>query len=171
MQSTTTTGQTVHKTVTVTMTAPGSATTTATAAARPAGPPTCLSAHLSLALASSEGAAGTAYFTFELTNHGSSACSMIGYPGISVVNSTGAIVQHPATRGADQPAPVKLVTLRPGQSAQFLVNSTDVIPSPGCPTNYTGVAVQVFPPNQRVALRIPFTRVFCDLKVGPVQPA
>ena len=172
-QPATTTGQAAQQTVTATATTTTTTTTGsgATAAARPAGPPVCLTAHLSLALAGSQGAAGTAYITYELTNTGSSSCSMIGYPGVSVLSARGAIVQHPATRGANPPVPVRRVVLAPGHKAKFLVNSTDVVPSPGCPTSYTGVTLQVFPPNQRAALRIAYKGTFCNLRVGPVQPA
>ena len=96
---------------------------------------------------------------------------MIGYPGVAVLNARGRIVQHPATRGAALPARVRLVTLKPGRRAQFLLNSTDTIPSPGCPRAYRGVRLQVYPPNQRAPVLTPFTRPFCNLRVGPVEPA
>jgi hypothetical protein len=65
---------------------------------------------------------------------------------------------------------VRLVILRPGQAAKFLVNSTDVIPSPGCPRPFSGTTLQVYPPNQRAAIRQPHAGTFCNLRVGPVQP-
>ena len=90
---------------------------------------------------------------------------------VAVLDAHGHIVQHPAKRGATQPAPVTRITLRPGAHARFLVNSTDVIPSPGCPKSYSGTTLQVYPPNQRTALLLSHTGSFCDLRVGPVQPA
>jgi hypothetical protein len=64
---------------------------------------------------------------------------------------------------------VRLITLTAGARAKFLVNSTDVIPSPGCAHAFTGVTLQVFPPNQRAAIRRPYSGQFCNLRVGPVQ--
>jgi len=96
---------------------------------------------------------------------------MIGYPRVAVLNEHGQIVQHPATRGAVLPAPLRLVTLKPGQRAQFLVNSTDTVPSPGCPRSYRGARLRVFPPDQATPILDPFKVAFCDLRVGPVEPA
>jgi Protein of unknown function (DUF4232) len=125
---------------------------------------------LRLSFVSGQGAAGTAYLTYGLTNIGSRSCTMIGYPGFSILDSSGKIVQHAARRGLPTPAPVKLVILQPGQRATFTVVSSDVIPSPGCPHVFTGVMAQVYPPNQRAALRITDHRDFCNLRVGAVQP-
>jgi hypothetical protein len=121
-------------------------------------------------MVSGQGAAGTAFITYGLTNVGSGSCTMIGYPGVAVLDAAGHIVQHPAKRGAAGPSvPVRLITLPPGARATFLVNSTDVIPSPGCPQAFTGVTLQVFPPNQRASIRRPYSGQFCNLRVGPVQ--
>ncbi|MGH2867484.1 MAG: DUF4232 domain-containing protein [Solirubrobacteraceae bacterium] len=131
---------------------------------------TCRSSELRLSFVSGQGAAGTAYLLFALTNSGARTCTMIGYPGFAVLDAQGAIVQHPARRGIPTPAPVKLVSLDPGHRARFTVTSSDVIPSPGCQHSYSGAAVQVFPPNQRAALRLSHPMQFCNLHVGAVQP-
>jgi Protein of unknown function (DUF4232) len=148
-------------------TAPSETVTAAPFAAAAA----CLTSHLSLTFARGAAAAGTAYTWYDLNNAGQTTCSMIGYPGVAVLNARGRIVQRPATRGAALPTPVRLVTLKPGRRAQFLLNSTDTIPSAGCPHAYRGVRLQVYPPNQRMPLHAPFTRPFCNLRVGPVEPA
>lgn len=119
---------------------------------------------------SGQGAAGTAYLVFQLTNAGARTCTMIGYPGFAALDAQGAIVQHPARRGIPTPAPVKLVSLSPGQGARFTVTSSDVIPSPGCQHVYSGTTVQAYPPNQLAALRLSHPMQFCNLHVGPVQP-
>jgi hypothetical protein len=130
----------------------------------------CRTSHLSLSLARATAAAGTAYRWYDLRNLGPTTCSMIGYPGVAVLNAHGTIVQHPAVRRAILPAPVRLVTLKPGRRAQFLLNSTDAVPSPGCPRAYRGVKLQVYPPNQITPLLRPFKGPFCNLRVGPVEP-
>jgi hypothetical protein len=107
--------------------------------------------------------------TYALTNVGR-GCTLFGYPGVSILDASGRIVQHPAQRGAIQaPAQVRLVTLAHGRQARFLVTSSDVIPSPGCPHAFSGTTLQVFPPNQRQALSLPHTGQFCNLHVGPVE--
>jgi hypothetical protein len=95
---------------------------------------------------------------------------MFGYPGVAILDAGGHIVQHPAARRRDSSTPVRRVTLKPGASAKFLLTSSDVIPSPGCQHAWTGATLQVIPPNQRAALRRSYTRQFCNLMVGPVQP-
>ena len=107
--------------------------------------PACLTSHLSLSVARAAAAAGTAYTWYDLENTGPTICSMFGYPGVAVLTAHGRIVQHPATRGAALPARVRLVTLKPGHRAQFLLNSTDTIPSPGCPRAYRGVRLAGLP--------------------------
>lgn len=108
--------------------------------------------------------------TYALTNVSHHTCTLFGYPGVSIVNATGHIVQHPAQRGNVQaPARVRLITLAAGRQARFIVTSSDVIPSPGCPHAWTGSTLRVFPPNQRQALSLPHTAQFCNLRVGPVQ--
>jgi Protein of unknown function (DUF4232) len=166
-------GTTSSATAPVTRTAPATTeTVTRTAQAQTAaGQAPCTTPHLTLSFGGGQGAAGTAYLTYFLKNTGTTACTMIGYPGVAILDSSGRIVQHPATRATASPTPVRLVTLNPGARAQFVVNSTDVIPSPGCPHAYTGTTLQVIPPNQRTPLRLPDRNAFCNLRVGPVAPA
>lgn len=109
--------------------------------------------------------------TYGLTNVGPRTCTLYGYPGVSILDASGHIVQHPAQRGGIQaPTKVQLVTLTKGAQARFILTSSDVIPSPGCQHAYTGTTLQVFPPNQRAALSVPHSASFCNLHVGPVQP-
>lgn len=108
--------------------------------------------------------------TYALTNVGSQTCTLYGYPGVAILDSAGQIVQHPAQRGGIQaPTTLRLVTLASGRQARFIVTSSDVIPSPGCPHSFTGTTLQVFPPNQRQALTVPRSGQFCNLHVGPVE--
>jgi hypothetical protein len=109
------------------------------------------------------------------TNAGPRTCSMIGYPGVAILNARGRVVQHAAARsthpGTLPPEPVRLVVLKASQRAEFVVASTDVTPSPGCRTPHTGTTLEIYPPNQRTPILEPYHRSFCDLVVGPVQPA
>jgi hypothetical protein len=147
--------------------ASASSTTPSAGAAAVSGCPT---SSLRLSFVSGQGAAGTAYMTYALTNVGSTTCTLFGYPGVSILNGAGQIVQHPAQRGGIQaPTRVRLVTLGREGQARFLLTSSDVIPSPGCQHAFTGTTLQVFPPNQRQALTVPRSGQFCNLHVGPVE--
>lgn len=157
-------------TITKTATATTATTSTQTRAVTAAAVTACITARLRLSLASAGGAAGTAYSYYDLANAGPAVCSMVGYPGVAVLDLHGRIVQHPARRSAMPQAPVRRVILRPGQHARFLVTSTDVIPSPGCPTSYSGTTLQVYPPNQRRSILLARAGPFCNLRVGAVQP-
>jgi Protein of unknown function (DUF4232) len=150
--------------------AAASSTSSTTPSAGAAAVGGCPTSSLRLSFVSGQGAAGTAYMTYALTNVGSSPCTLFGYPGVSILGGAGQIVQHPAQRGGIQaPTRVKVVTLSRGGQARFLVTSSDVIPSPGCPHAFTGTTLQVFPPNQRQALTVPRGGQFCNLHVGPVE--
>ncbi|MEA2210223.1 MAG: hypothetical protein QOF83_171 [Solirubrobacteraceae bacterium] len=149
----------------------GSASTTSAApTAGAAAVSGCPTSSLHLAFVSGQGAAGTAFMTYALINSSHTTCTLIGYPGVSILDAAGRIVQHPAQRGGIQtPTRVRLVTLPAGRQARFIVTSSDVIPSPGCSHAFTGTTLQVFPPNQRQALKLPHSGQFCNLHVGPVQ--
>ncbi|HEY3726119.1 MAG TPA: DUF4232 domain-containing protein [Solirubrobacteraceae bacterium] len=159
--STTTVTATASQSSASASSAPATGTSTAT--------PGCATPNLRLTRISGQGAAGTAYFYYGLQNVGSGRCSLIGYPGVSILDAQGNIVQHPAKRGTSIHIRVRLISLAPGQRAKFLVTSSDVIPSPGCTHQYRGTTLQVFPPNQRAALRLPDSTGFCNLRVGAVQ--
>jgi len=130
---------------------------------------TCQTQHLSLIQGSVGGAAGSFYVTYFLQNHGPSTCSMAGYPGFSLLFASGAVIQHPATKNGKRYGAVRL---QPGQRAQFVVRTTDAgIPGAGCSTKWKTAQVEVYPPNERAAIRQPSTIAACDLSVGPVAAA
>jgi hypothetical protein len=104
--------------------------------------------------------------TLSLQNIGSLTCTMRGFPGVSVLDSSGAIIQKPADRDSVTSA---LVTLSPGQVAAFTVRFSDPsIPGTGCSTTAKPAQIQVYPPDQTQSLRAPTTLTPCDLVVRPV---
>src|SRR5664280_2096971 len=114
-------------------------------------------------------AAGSTYVTYYLKNHGQSTCSMVGYPGFSLLFANGSVIQHPATRNSTADSPVQL---QPGQRAQFVVRTVDgSIPGTGCSTSWRTAEVQVYPPSQTAPIREPSTIAACDLTVGPLSAA
>lgn len=140
----------------------------------PVGLAGCLASQLDLTRATWVGLGGHALTTYYLTNTGTAACTLTGYPGVAILDASGSIVQRPAVRepgpGTTQQVPVRTVRLRPGGQARFLVSSVDTVPNPDCPASFTGTRLQVYPPNQTTAIYLPGTYHFCDLAVGPVQP-
>src|ERR1019366_8191911 len=130
---------------------------------------TCLTQHLTLTQGPVGAAAGSTYVTYYLLNHGLSTCSMIGYPGFSLLFANGSVIQHPATRNSTA---YRLVQLKPGQRAQFVARTVNAsISGSGCSTSWKSAEVQVYPPNQTVSIRQPSTIAACDLSVGPVSAA
>jgi hypothetical protein len=160
--------QTVTHTASPSTSASTGSGSSTTAASSPAAGSVCQTPNLRLSFVTGQGAAGTAYMTYGLTNTGSQSCTMSGFPGVAMLDSSGKVVQHPAQRGVGTPTPVRLVSLDPGQRATFIVTSSDVIPSPGCQHSYMSATLQVFPPNQRSALLLPHRAQFCNLHVGAV---
>ena len=134
--------------------------------------PLCQTAQLQLVSGGSLGAAGTSYLTFYLTNE-HAACTMTGFPGVAVLDASGAVVQRPADRsttlGNSQPVAATALRIPSGGRAQFVVASTNTVPTGDCPALYRGTDLQVYPPDQTTALHLPGSYAFCDLRVGPVQ--
>jgi hypothetical protein len=108
---------TVTRTVTETVTAPtpSGAPTTATPTATGA----CTPRQLGIHYVNSRGAAGTAYEEFAFVNVSTSPCSLQGYPGVSLVLTSGKIVDIANTR--DPARPPKPVSLVSGGQATFVV--------------------------------------------------
>ena len=130
---------------------------------------TCQTQHLTLTQGRVGVATGSTYVTYYLQNQGPSTCSMIGYPGFSLLFANGSVIQHPATRDGTT---YRLVQLKPGQRAQFVARTVNAsISGSGCSTSWKSAEVQVYPPNQTVSIRQPSTIAACDLSVGPVSAA
>lgn len=147
----------------------------AAAHARPAAVPACATSGLVVWLnTQSNGAAGSFYYTLELTNLSGATCTLSGYPGVSGVSLTGAQVGSAATRstGGSHAA----VVLANGATARVTLRIVDVLnfPSSTCkPT--TAAGLRVYPPGQTASKVVPFPFKACSrtgtvyLNVGAVQ--
>lgn len=122
---------------------------------------TCLTSQLSLTPGRSDGAAGSIYTTFYLTNTTGTPCTVRGFPGLSLLNAAGTIVGQPASRDGSQGRSLRL---GPGQRAQFTLRVSTATQT-GCDLPRPSSQVQVYPPDQTVPLRIPFTTASCSLFV------
>jgi hypothetical protein len=86
----------------------------------PVTPPTCRLADLYVGSLGGNGAGGHIISAIGITNHGTTACSLLGFPGFSLVTSQGSTVRLPeqqASGGWAAPSPPQLVILHPNQTA------------------------------------------------------
>lgn len=128
---------------------------------------TCVTSQLRLTPGLTDGAAGSMYTHFFFANTAGKPCSMIGFPGVSLLNDAGSIVGQPATRvGPEGPS----VRLGPGQRAQFILR-VGTATRTGCGLPRLSRQVQVYPPDQKVPLRVPFSTGSCYLSVQSVTAA
>lgn len=138
-----------------------------TASNTPGSVATCLTSQLSLSSGPSGAAAGSVYTTFFFTNTAGAPCSIRGFPGVSLLNDAGNIVGQPATREGSEGSSVRLA---PGQRAQFTLRVSTATQT-GCDTPRPSSGIQVYPPEQTVPLRIPFTTASCSVSVQSLTQA
>ena len=146
-----------------------SATTTTTA---PSGPPACASAELTPLSLGSNGAAGTVMYYFALRNTGGHSCHTYGWPGVSFLTSSGAMLPTNVTRTTtDMAGTVKptAITLKAGKEASFRVSVSQA---------YNGGAdcrsasfLQIYAPDDTVAMRVavPHAAASGKATVTPLQ--
>lgn len=98
------------------------------------------------------GAAGSVYLDLGLTNRSSHPCAVYGYPGMTLVDSTGRWLPTTLRRDPGQPA---LVPLQPGKTAWAVVRYTHM-PADGEPTPCQPAAagVAVTPPDETSQLTV-----------------
>lgn len=132
----------------------------------------CRTSALKLIPGLNQGFAGGQGQTFYLQNTGDTACTMYGYPGVAMLDSAGRVIQRPAARSDGQPRP-SLVSLKPGQRAQFVLMTVDGgIPGSGCTSSWiTARTIQVYPPNETTPIRMPSRFGACNLQVRAVSAA
>jgi hypothetical protein len=110
-------------------------------------------------------AAGTAYYTLELTNQSGHSCTLFGYPGVSAVDLRGHRLGSAASRS---PSGAHVVTLRKGATAraQLGIGTAANFPRSAC-HQVAAAGLRVFPPNQRASKVVPFPFQACS-RAGPV---
>ena len=143
------------RSTTSTSTSPPTTAPPASSTSFPAGVIRCTSSALSVSLGEGNGAAGTIYYPLRFTNTGTTTCALEGYPGISLVDSSGNQIGSPAGR-APSTSPT-VVTVAPGQSSVATVSLSDVLNT--CSTPEMGSGLRVYPPNQTGALFAPSTAI------------
>ena len=150
--------------------------TSSHAVAPPAGAPGCATRDLKAKVGISQGAAGSVYQVIDFTNIGNTACTLYGYPGVSLAGGTPVTqVGQAATRSPI--AGPTLVTLRPGQTGNALLRITQALnyPTQTCSPKAT-TYLQIYPPNQTTPIYLAYTATGCAstsvklLTIGVVQP-
>jgi hypothetical protein len=164
-------------TITVTTTTPASPTgapaTSQSSAA--AGPAACPNGSLQVKQGVAQGYAGGVYQVITFTNTSGTSCTLLGYPGVSLVSGP-SNTQIGLAAKRSTATPVKLVTLAPGATGNALLQIVDALnypPASCAPTKAT--ALRVYPPNQTASVLLPNTSNGCakpvqTMFIGAVQP-
>ena len=111
----------------------------------------CTSAALSVSLGQATTAAGSRGQRLTITDIASSVCTLYGYPGMLMLNSSGSPLPTHVVRVGT--APEKAITLAPGEKASFLAYWPDATgyANEHCPTSSR---VEITPPNTNRPLTI-----------------
>ena len=112
------------------------------------------------------GAAGSVFYTLELTNLSGRTCTVEGYAGVSAVNLAGHALGSAAAR--DHTVTPRLVTLAGGASADAVLRIVQAgnFPPSAC-RQVTAAGLRVYPPNLTRSKVIPFPFGACS-RAGPV---
>ena len=131
--------------------------------------PACQAGQLGvwIALAQSNGAAGTIYYPLNFTNASERTCSLHGLPGVSAIARNGHQLGSPA--GWTARVAARTVVLAPGATAHTIPQYRDaeVSTAPGCDPVNTAAALRVYPPDQYDATIAAFDLQVCS-RAGPV---
>lgn len=103
-------------------------------------------------------------------------CTLYGYPGISLAAGT-PVTQVGAAASRSTTAAPKVVTLKPGQTANALLRITQAVnyPASTCqpkPATY----LKIYPPDQTTPIYLSYASTGCAstsvnlLTIGPMQP-
>jgi len=140
-----------------------------------AGTQACATSSLQVKLGVGQGYAGGVYEVIDFTNRSGSACTLYGYPGVSLVSGP-PYTQIGLAAKRSTTTPKTLVTLAPGATANALLQIVDALnyPSATCgPTKAT--ALKIYPPNQTEPVYLPNTSSGCAkpvqiMYIGAVRP-
>lgn len=166
---------TATTTVTTTASAPPSSAPASSPSPAAAGTTACPNGSLQVKQGVAQGYAGGVYEVITFTSTSGRSCTLLGYPGVSLVTGP-SNTQIGLAAKRSTATPVKLVTLAPGASAHALLQIVDALnypPASCAPAKAT--ALRVYPPNQTAAVFLPNTSNGCAkpvqiMYVGAVQP-
>jgi Protein of unknown function (DUF4232) len=137
------------------------ASSSSTAVAAPAA---CATSALKVTQSAPNGYAGGFDLTIGFTNTSSAACTLYGYPGVSLVSASYAQIGLSAKRVST--VPVKLVTLATGATASASVQVVDALNFPSTTCSPVKAAyLRIFPPNQTASVYLANTSQTCSKPV------
>lgn len=124
--------------------------------------PSCTTSGLRITLGDGGAAAGTDFTVLDFTNSSTATCTLYGFPGVSLLNSSGAQIGAAAS-GNPSTAPV-LVTLAPGAkaNARLGVAAAGNYPAADCKPQ-AAARLKVFPPNQTQPVELSFAAAGCTV--------
>jgi hypothetical protein len=128
-------------------------------ASKPATGTGCALAQLSVRLIRGGAIAGQEIALITFTNTDSKACTMFGFPGVSL-RLNNALLGQPATRTSKTPA---TVTLKPGEQAEALLRDYTTCQAALSDT------VRVYPPDSTQFVDKPFELRGCQTQIDPVS--
>ena len=134
------------------------ATTTVPPKPTPTGPAACTSTQLKVRALRGSAAAGQEFALITFTNTASAACTLFGFPGVSL-RLNNALLGRPAERSGKAPS---TVTLEPGAQAEAPLTDFSSCQAPVSDT------VRVYPPNQRAFVDRPLALRGCRVVIDPV---
>ena len=107
------------------------------------------------------GTPGTYYSVIDFTNTSHASCTLYGYPGVSLRDSSSGLIGATGTRSSVR-AP-SLVTLAPGATANAVLGQTDpsAYPTSKC-VPVTSAYLMIYPPNTTQPVELPFTGTTCS---------
>lgn len=131
----------------------------------------CTTPHLKLSISNQSGTAGTMYMNADLTNIGSTACTLTGYPTVFLANGSGSTTGMGAEPTSDYPPVV--ITLAAGAVAHTLLAFPDAgnFATPGICSG-PSANLYVYPPASTTYLQTPLVQQACPgfrataLKIG-----
>jgi Protein of unknown function (DUF4232) len=115
-----------------------------------AGAAACPTSVLQVKLGLGQGYAGGTYQVIDFTNTGSTSCTLLGYPGVSLVSGPAPYTQIGLAAKRSTTTPVRQITLAPGATANALLQIVDALnfPASSCgPAKATDL--RIYPPNQK----------------------
>jgi hypothetical protein len=140
----------------------------------------CTPAGLRVTAAFSQGSTQHAFYDLRFTNVSRTACTLRGYPGVSLVtagNSSGRQIGSPKPVILPSPGPVTTVALAPGQRALALLGIAETVMFTGSRCDPVAAHwLKVYPPHLRQAVYVPIAALTCSsssdqvLEISPVYP-
>ena len=132
----------------------------------------CTTSALKISQSAPNGYAGGVIVTLVFTNASGAACTLYGYPGVSLVSSAQTQIGLAAKRSGTA---VKLIALGPGATASASLQIVDALNFPSTTCDPVKAAyLRVYPPNQTASVLLANTSQTCSkpvqtLTINPVQ--